>query len=156
MDKGRVESLSVPVVSSPAPLSFTLPYPPSMNSLYGINYRTRSVYLTNDARYWKSKAKLLIPHYPIPSFGRIFIELQARNHWYCKNGNIRKADVHNLVKVVVDAISEKCGFDDSQVWSFSCNKVESNEQTVAVTMGVLNEARSEEGVKGEAGTSTKD
>jgi Holliday junction resolvase RusA-like endonuclease len=161
MSNDRDQGVASTVVTTfstklPPPLSFKLPFPPSMNGLYGINFRTRSVYLTNDARYWKSKAKLLIPRFDCKPDCKVYLNMDVRNEWYFKNGKQKKSDVQNLVKVVVDAVSEKCGFDDSQVWSFSCNKIQSNEQSVQITMGVIDEAWSKERFQGEIGTGEKD
>ena len=124
----------------PSPIRFKIPMlPTSMNKLYGVNYRLHSIYLTNEARYWKSKAKLFIPSFSINQHSKVYINIDVMSDWYFKNGNIKKQDVQNFVKVVVDAISEKCGFDDSRVWSFSANKYQSTEQCVWVSMGVLSE-----------------
>ena len=155
-NKGGSSTADTHPARTPTPLSFKLPIPPSMNSIYGINYRTKQVYLTNDARYWKSKAKLIIPNFKCTHNDKLNMTLTFNGEWICKNGSIKKKDVHNLVKVVVDAIAEKCGFDDSQVWSFSCSKVQSTEQTVAVTMGVKNETGITEGASGEKKESVGD
>lgn len=154
-----VEGVTSPVAltstsNATPPLTFKLPFPPSMNSLYGINFKTRSVYMMNDARYWKSKAKLMIPKFNVQNDTKICMKMYIFSEWYFKNGKQKKHDVHNLIKIVADAISEKCGFDDSQIWSFSANKVQSTEQSVQVTMGVLNEAYGETWNEEQTGTIT--
>lgn len=132
----------------PSPTSFSLPFPPSMNGLYGVNYKMRCVYLTNDARYWKSKAKLFIPAFKCSETHKIKISLKMLNNWFFKNGKQKRVDVQNLIKVVVDAISEKCGFNDCQVWTFSAQKIQSTtEQSVFVQMEIQDETHNLEETK---------
>lgn len=108
--------------------------PPSMNKLYAINYRTKSVYMTPEARDFKSKAKMFMTSMNVSSSDRFTLQLDVHTNWMCKNGNIKKVDVHNMIKVVTDAVSERLGFDDSQIFSFTANKVQSNENYCTVTL----------------------
>lgn len=113
--------------------------PPSMNKLYAINYRTKSVYMTPEARDFKSKAKLFMTSMTVSSCDRFTLQLDVHTNWLCKNGSIRKADIHNMIKVVVDAVSERLGFDDAQVFSFSANKIQSTDNYCEVTLEKTNE-----------------
>ena len=69
--------------------------------------------------------------------------LNVYTNWFYKNGNQKKSDIHNLIKVVVDALSERLGFDDSQVWSFVANKIQSTENYCWITLEKENEKRSD-------------
>lgn len=104
--------------------------PPSMNKLYAINYRTKSVYMTSEARNFKSQMKLFITPFAINSSDKLSLKLDVNTNWYFNNGNLKKSDIQNLIKVVVDALSERLGFDDSQVWSFTANKVQASESFI--------------------------
>lgn len=104
--------------------------PPSMNKLYAINYRTRSVYMTPEAREFKSKMKLFITSMPIDLEKKLSLKLDVHTDWYFKNGKLKKSDIQNLIKVVVDALSERLGFDDSLIWSFTANKIQSNDSFI--------------------------
>jgi Holliday junction resolvase RusA-like endonuclease len=101
--------------------------PVSMNKLYAINYRTKQVYMTPEARQFKSQAKLFVSPFEIKSSDRLEMKLDVHTDWYFKNGNPKKSDIQNLIKVVVDMLSERLGFDDSQVWIFTANKIQSTE-----------------------------
>jgi Holliday junction resolvase RusA-like endonuclease len=121
------------VVASPTAIhkGWKIPLlPPSMNKLYAINYRTRSVYMTPEAREFKTKMKLFITSMPIDSTKKLSLKLDVHTDWYFKNGKPKKSDIQNLIKVVVDALSERLGFDDSLIWSFTANKVQSNESFI--------------------------
>jgi len=46
------------------------------------------------------------------------------NEWYYKNGKPKKQDLGNLDKLLIDAIMEHIGWDDSRVWIFQHWKVQ--------------------------------
>jgi Holliday junction resolvase RusA-like endonuclease len=87
--------------------------PVSMNKLYAINYRTKQVYMTPEARNWKTKAKMFISSFVIEKdfFYDVIIEINTA--LFCKNGNLKRFDAHNLTKIVADTLSERLGVDDS-------------------------------------------
>jgi Holliday junction resolvase RusA-like endonuclease len=101
--------------------------PVSMNKLYAINYRTKQVYMTPEARQFKTQAKLFISSFATAKTDKLSLRLDINTDWYFKNGNPKRSDIQNLIKVVVDMLSERLGFDDLQIWSFSANKIQSNE-----------------------------
>ncbi len=101
--------------------------PVSMNKLYAINYRTKQVYMTPEARQFKTQAKLFISPFLVAKEDRLSLKLDVNTNWFFKNGSLKRSDIQNLIKVVVDMLSERLGFDDSQIWSFSANKIQSSE-----------------------------
>ena len=133
MDKGGageerpIESIaSLP--SSVSSKTWKIPLlPVSMNKLYAINYRTKQVYMTPEARQFKSQAKLFISSFATTKTDKLSLRLDINTDWYFKNGNPKRSDIQNLIKVVVDMLSERLGFDDSQIWSFTANKIQSSE-----------------------------
>jgi len=133
-------SMPSPTTSSYVRKSWKIPMvPPSMNKLYAINYRTKSVYMTKEARDFKTKVKMFMTSMLVSSTDRFNLQLDVHTNWLCKNGAIRKADIHNMIKVVVDAVSERLGFDDAQVFSFTANKIQSTENYCTVTLEKQNE-----------------
>ena len=108
--------------------------PVSMNKLYAINYRTKQVYMTPEARQFKTQAKLFISSFATTKTDKLSLKLDIHTDWYFKNGNPKRSDIQNLIKVVVDMLSERLGFDDSQIWSFSANKIQSTENYCWVTL----------------------
>lgn len=116
--------------------------PPSMNRLYAINFRTRSVYMTPEARTFKTQFKMFITPFTVSSNDKLTMSLDVYTDWFFKNGKQKRADIQNLIKVVLDAVSERLGFDDSQVWSFTASKIQSTENCCFVTLEKQNEDRS--------------
>jgi Holliday junction resolvase RusA-like endonuclease len=132
MDKGGVgsERPSESIADRPSVIhkGWRIPLlPVSMNKLYAINYRTKQVYMTPEARQFKSQAKLFISSFETSKTDKLSLRLDIHTDWYFKNGNPKRSDIQNLIKVVVDMLSERLGFDDSQVWSFTANKIQSSE-----------------------------
>ena len=126
---------SIASLPSPTLKTWKIPLlPTSMNKLYAINYRTRSVYMTHEARTFKSQMKMFISAYPVSINDKLSFSLDVYTNWYHGNGNLKKSDIQNLIKVVVDSVAERLGFNDAQVFSFSANKIQSIENYCTVTL----------------------
>jgi len=91
-----------------------------------------------EARLFKTNAKFYIPKFKVQPNDKVICKIKAHNDWYYKNGKLKKADVQNLTKVIIDAISEKLGFDDSQVWRATTDKVQSEKKGVEVRLWTTN------------------
>ncbi len=59
------------------------------------------------------------------SQSKLSLHLTYYQDWFYKNGSLRKLDLPNLTKLTVDAICEKVGCDDAQVWELIEKKVQS-------------------------------
>jgi len=119
--------------SAPTSVSFKIPsLPTSMNKMYQINYNTRKIFMAPDVRLWKSKAKLFMPVWKVEEDWLYNVSLKFIGNFLFKNGKVRKIDLQNLVKVVIDSTAERYGFDDSRVYDFSCEKVQADESWVEV------------------------
>ena len=108
-------------------LSFVIPsIPHSMNSMYNYIWRGHLlVSLKPDVRDWKDKAKLFIKPLKLPEKFKAELDITFHIPCYYKNGNVKKIDTANLLKVAQDAICEKLGFDDCHVWKNKLEKVDS-------------------------------
>ena len=119
-------------------LSFTIPtLPPSSNSLYNVLFSQRRVELKPEARLWKSNAKECIPKWKVAEGARIKVSLEFCGAWYSKEGKMIKKDVTNREKLVLDAVCEKQGWDDSQVWERCVSKQVSLKEYVSVKLEVI-------------------
>lgn len=115
--------------------------PPSINQVYKIAYKARHTYKSDVAKKFEYQCKLFVPvnnEFKEQEKLRTYIELHGS--WYFKNGNMRRKDLQNMDKVLVDAIFDKLGIDDSQIWDHHLIKVESeDEKTVVQIERILNE-----------------
>lgn len=113
--------------------SFTIPsLPPSSNSLYNIMFHLRRVELKPEARLWKSNAKEYVPKWSVEQTDKLSINFLFYGSWYSKEGRLLKKDVTNREKLCLDAIAEKQGWDDSQVFYRSVSKVQAEQEKVCV------------------------
>jgi len=98
---------------------FLIPTVPiSVNEIYQINHRQRRVYLHPKALLFKTQAKMFMPPKPpwLKERTKLYLMIIIFNNLYFKNGNVRKYDLQNLEKILIDAISEKYGHDDCYIW----------------------------------------
>lgn len=110
----------------PAPLpslKFILPrVPPSMNSIYNVLFGLRKIELKPECRLYKTNMKMYVPSLNVKKEDKVYIKISVYMNTLFKNGNLRKIDVHNLTKILIDLISEKQGWDDSQLWELNLSK----------------------------------
>lgn len=104
--------------------------PTSVNRMYSYNHHTKTMYLTEEARHFKMAIKLACPKIQfISDKPKIRIEIWYHSPtWICKNGKFRKRDIQNMDKILIDAISERLGVDDSHIWFHSGEKVISEKE----------------------------
>lgn len=66
------------------------------------------------------------------------IRLQVHSNWFTKNGFVKRRDVANAEKLIVDGVSEGLGIDDSCFFEVVLEKVQdSNESKTVVTVEVM-------------------
>lgn len=116
---------------------FTIPsLPPSMNKVYQIIRlpgQPLRVEMTPEVRRWKTEAKEWIPKLTATADSFTFrIDAVFHYNWYYKNGKMRKFDTQNLMKVLIDAVAEKNGIDDSYVKSGGWSSVHSTDKEFIV------------------------
>lgn len=123
---------------NPTPVNevrFTLPsLPISVNSLYQIRYSTREVFLRPECSRWKSEAKGHVPRFKVSEGASVVIHATYHYPFHYRNGKPRVFDVANLLKLTIDTIAERCGFNDFLVRGGSWNAVDSINERVEVVM----------------------
>lgn len=115
-------------------VTFTLPMLPlSVNSLYNVIFSQRRVELKPECRQFKTKAKVYIPAFKVDDDSLIRLDAVFHYRFHHKNGRLRKFDSPNLLKLLIDTVSEKIGIDDSRVKAGSWRSLDGNER-VEVTL----------------------
>jgi hypothetical protein len=113
--------------------------PPSVNNMYKLNFRTKSVYLDDSVCKFKSVA---IPHIPPLRFkegSRLNVEVEYHGQFLNKgDGETKRRDGQNLDKCLYDVIFEKLGIDDKFAWQGSWKKIHNpDEEFTLVTITEL-------------------
>lgn len=114
---------------------FTLPsLPLSHNSLYQIIYSQRRVELKPECRLWKTESKQHVPKFKVGDGSLIEINVTFYYSFLYRNGKPRVFDAANLLKLLIDTVAEKCGFNDCLVRRGSWASIDSTDERVAVTL----------------------
>jgi Holliday junction resolvase RusA-like endonuclease len=108
--------------------------PPSYNKHFKINYGMRNIYLTQEARMFKQKVKMVMPPFEFTPQALFDIEINYYHDWYYKNGKVRRLDVQNLDKLLIDAVFEKLGTDDSRLWSVTLRKLQKDDAPMTTVL----------------------
>lgn len=120
-------------------LSFIIPgLPPSYNRHFQISYNLRQVYLTKEAQQYKRKTAMYIP--PCPQINNTIalkVCIEYHSDWFYKNGKIKKKDIQNLDKLLLDVISARLGFNDSQFFIIHAEKIQDKEEFTEVMISSI-------------------
>ena len=50
-------------------------------------------------------------------------DISIYDNWYTKEGSVRKRDIQNLDKIIIDACCERLGIGDERVWERTIRKL---------------------------------
>jgi len=118
--------------------TFTIPtIPPSYNKQFKINFRQRKVYLDHAAKQFVYLAKLSTPNMEVTEGCVYKLSIEYHSNWFFKNGKVKKQDIQNMDKLLIDAVFEKMGVDDSRVWEVHLYKVQSTKVYTKVNIKEL-------------------
>lgn len=117
-------------------LSFVLPtFPVSFNKLYEINHLTRQVRLTDQAALWKTRTIPFVKPCRWPQEWLLSLTLIYESpSWLTKKGTLRRVDVQNLEKLVIDTMFAKWGADDSRLVRIVSEKAWGLREQIKVTL----------------------
>jgi hypothetical protein len=117
-------------------LSFVLPsFPVSFNKLYDIDHMSRSVRLTDQAALWKTRTIPFVKPCRWPEEWLLAVTLIYESpSWLTKKGTLRRVDVQNLEKLVIDTMFAKWGTDDSRLVRVVREKAYGPREQIRVTL----------------------
>lgn len=108
--------------------------PPSVNSLYNVIYSQRRVEKKPEVRAFCYRAKEYLRQFPVADDSLVRMDLVFAYPFNCKNGKLRRRDSQNMMKIISDLVAEKGGWDDSRIKSGSWESVDSENESVTVTL----------------------
>lgn len=116
-------------------IRFTLPLlPPSCNALHQVIWSRKRIELKPEVMKWRNDAKLFIPRFELSEGALLSAELTFHYALYHRNGKLKRKDTANMLKVLLDVIAEKCGWDDSVIKSGSWCSVNAAEEKVEIVL----------------------
>ena len=95
-----------------------------------------------EVRLWKTQAKLMIPPWKpgkIGASGFLYFKMDVYTRLYTKDGvSVKKFDVMNMEKVLIDAVCEKIGIDDKFITDCHTRKLHfDGDEYVEVEVGFI-------------------
>jgi len=121
-------------------ISFSIPMPPvSCNSLYNVMFKLKRVELKPEIRLWKTKVKEFVPVWKTEKTGYLYFNADIYTETLFKNGKVRKLDLQNLEKALIDAVCEKLGLSDEFIFQKHTRKVQAKDERMEVELGFLEE-----------------
>ena len=65
--------------------------------------------------------------------GKLSVEVDLiADDWMCKNGNVKKRDIDNCLKTLLDSIFSCLDTDDSYIWDLKVRKIDGPEAKTVV------------------------
>lgn len=122
-------------------IKFVIPLmPPSVNSLYNIIFSMKKVELKPEIRLWKTQAKQYVPVWKQLGENKLpwlYFKADIYTQLYFKNGNVRKLDLQNLEKCLIDAVCEKLGIGDEYIKEKQASKIDSDKDKIEIEIGFI-------------------
>ncbi len=102
--------------------------PPSYNGQFKINFNMREVYLSKEAKEFKKIVGLYTPKLKYDENDLFKLKVYIHNNWYYKNGKVKRQDIQNMDKLLIDAMCKKLGFDDCRIWDSRFIKIQDDKE----------------------------
>ena len=117
-------------------IEFTIPaIAPGYNRAMQINFRTKQIYLSQEARRFKDKVKVYMPSHKLKlkDSDRLIMHNKYYQAWYNKtNPDIKKQDIQNINRLLIDAVFKGLGLDDRNLFCVIDEKIHAPEVSKTV------------------------
>lgn len=119
----------------PRSLIFTLPsLPVSKNRLHKIDFVHRRVYLSDEARRWKSDMQAFIPRFELTAGCYLFLGMEFHYPFFHANGKLRVFDAPNMQELLQDTLSLRWSINDMYIKSWEGHSVDDPKEHVVITI----------------------
>jgi len=97
--------------------------PVSVNACFATDFKTKRRFKTKEYKEFESYCRGVIEPENLFGYGnRIGVEVDFYSDWETKKGTIRKVDIANYEKSLIDCMFPLLNLDDSQIFSIKLNK----------------------------------
>lgn len=119
-------------------IRFTIPLAPvSCNSLYNVMFHLKRIELKPEIRLWKSQVKQYVPPWKTGESGNLYFNADIHTETLFKNGKLRRLDLQNLEKALIDAVCEKLGIGDEFIFQKFTRKIQAEKDRIEVEIGFI-------------------
>jgi len=122
-------------------VKFKLPFKtPSINHLYG--HRGYRKYLTKDAKELREKIvdicyKEIDDKMYLMDGKKLKVTVEIYEDWYTKEGLVKKKDISNREKFLIDSVFKAVEWDDKFIFEHTMKKIQSSKEFAVVTIEIL-------------------
>ncbi len=115
---------------------------PTINHLY--YHKGNIKVLSNEGReirrYIEKKVSEQISHESVEKLKnkKLSLTVEIFENWYTKKGTVRKKDLANREKFLIDSVFKSLGLDDSYIFKHVMFKIQSKEEKVTILISLLN------------------
>lgn len=110
-------------------MKIKIPYKtPSVNKLYFV-WNGRKI-LTSPARKLKGEIKDLVKKHRDASYVDKILKITVEVHenWWYKNGKVKRSDVSNREKFLIDSVFEGLGLEDKWIFDHNMKKIQNDKE----------------------------
>jgi len=101
---------------------------PSINHLHGHN-KFGAFYLKPEAKKLREEIKEIITNQAFPLFAQEEVPLKVtteiHENWFTKKGLVKRVDISNREKFLIDAVFDAIGIDDKFIFKHTMKKIQS-------------------------------
>ena len=108
---------------------------PTINHLYG--HRGYRMFLKKEAKELREEIIKLIPDHEFKSTDKLSVQVDIYEDWYTQQGEIKRKDIANREKFLIDSIFDGLKLDDKQIFEHKIKKIQSNTEKAIITIEVL-------------------
>ncbi len=107
-----------------------LPYKVDMSVNMQYYHIKNGKFLTQKARVLRAKIMNDVKQFKndLPEDTTLHVGIWIEENWLCKNGEIRKADLDNRLKFLIDSVFRGLEMDDKYVFEIYAKKVQSEDK----------------------------
>lgn len=86
----------------------------------------------------KKEIKEIIINTAFPLFSQqdkpLRVIVEVHEDWFCKNGSVKKKDISNREKFLIDSIFDALGLDDKFIFEHQMKKIQSTEEKAVISI----------------------
>lgn len=108
---------------------------PTINHLYG-QRRSGVRFIKQEAVDLKKVIQLIIMNlkiiHPNLSGKKLSVTTEIHEDWFCKNGSVKRKDISNREKFLIDSVFEALGLEDKFIFEHTMRKIQSDKEFAVI------------------------
>jgi len=115
-----------------------IPYKtPTINHLYW--HRGNIKIMKKEAKELREKIIKLLPINEFTEADKLEVEVYIFENWFTKQNEVKKKDIMNREKFLLDSVFEGLELDDKMIFKISMSKINGNEEKTIIRIKKINE-----------------